>query len=277
MLPSTEVRRDTVGRVTRGHAHQHGVDGVAAGLRRLDGVEQSGDAWTIERRIAGAAGALVDDGVVVFEELRLLRVLERDEDHRVAAGRHHPPRQTDHDVVVPANTNAVANREAGAHVRHRFVVTACHTPTGNQVERFTGLTRHEADDHGAHVRRAAADLHREVGHVGGLRDARQPEQTAIDVVVHAGGLGIRAERVLLHDPDVGAAVVEQHLGVVDHAAVDACHGERDADEQPEPQPRQDELAPRVQDVPAGQADHGAAPRSAGTTVTRLPSSRSRSL
>ena len=124
---------------------------------------------------------------------------------------------------------------------------------------------------------ASAHLHRQVGDVGGLRHAGHAEDAAVDVVVQAGRLGVGAERVLLHHPQVRAAVVEQHLGVVHHAAIDAGHGERDPDEQSKPEAGEDELAPRVQDVAAGQADHRLAPRSAGTTLMRLPSSRSRSL
>jgi hypothetical protein len=277
VLPAAELRCHAVWRVARGHPHQHGIDGPAAGLRGLDRVEQARDARAIERGIARGPRPLVHDGVVVLQELRLLRVLEGYEDHRVAARGHHPPRQSHHDVLVPANANPIPDCEPGAHIRHRFVVTAGHTPSGNQVPRLARLARHETDDHGAHVRPASANLHREIRHVGRLCNARHPEQTAIEVVVQAGRLGVRAQGVLLHDPQIGATVVEQHLGVVHHAAIDTGHGERHTDQEPQAQAGEDELAPGVQDVPAGKADHGAAPRSAGTTVTRLSSPRSRSL
>ena len=44
--------------------------------------------------------------------------------------------------------------------------------------------------------------------------------------------------------------------VVDHAAIHAGHGQRHAYQQAQADAGQDELAPGVKDVPAGQADHG---------------------
>jgi hypothetical protein len=75
---------------------------------------------------------------------------------------------------------------------------------------------------------------------------------------------------LLHHPQVGAAVVEQHVRVVDHAAVDAGHRQRHADQQAQADAGEHELAPRMQDVAAGQADHGWRPASDSTTLMRLP-------
>jgi hypothetical protein len=59
------------------------------------------------------------------------------------------------------------------------------------------------------------------------------------------------------------------LAVVHHAAINAGHGQRDADQQAQAQAGEDELAPGMQDVAAGQADHGATPAIRSTTLTRL--------
>lgn len=120
--------------------------------------------------------------------------------------------------------------------------------------------------HGAHVALTVAYLHGEVGDIGGAHHAVHAEDAAPGVVVQAGCLGVGAEGILLHHPQVGAAVVEQHLGVVHHAAVDAGHGEGDADEQAESDAGEDELAPGMQDVAPGEADHERTPgrRSTGS-------------
>jgi hypothetical protein len=102
-----------------------------------------------------------------------------------------------------------------------------------------------------------AHLHGQVGDVRRLRHAGHAEQPAIQVVADAGRFGIRALGVLLHHPDVGAAVGQQYPRVIDHAAIDAGHGQRGADQQAETDPGEDELAPGMQDVAAGEADHDA--------------------
>ena len=151
--------------------HQHGVDVVVAGLRRLHRLQQARHAGAVQRRVGRGAGAVVDDGVVVLQELRLLRVLERDEHHRVAARRHHAPGQPDHGVVVAADAQRVAELEAGLHVGHRLVVVARDVAARHQETRLAGLAGLEAHHHGAHVGVALAHLHGEVGDVGGARHA----------------------------------------------------------------------------------------------------------
>ena len=74
------------GRVAGGEADQHGIDIVAGGLAGQHGIEQTGDAGAVERRVGSGAGTLGDQAVVVLEKLDFLRILERDEDHRVAGG-----------------------------------------------------------------------------------------------------------------------------------------------------------------------------------------------
>lgn len=60
--------------------------------------------------------------VVVLEELRRLRVVQPDEDHRVAAGGHHAPGQSDDGAVVAADAQGVAQTKAGGDVGHGLVV-----------------------------------------------------------------------------------------------------------------------------------------------------------
>ena len=231
MLPAADVLRHRFGRMALGHPHQHRIDVVVAGLRGIDRIQQARHAGAVERGIGGGAGALADDGVVVLEKLRFLGILERNEHHRVAAGGHHAPGQADHGVIVAADADAVAQCEAGFHVGHRLVMAAGDAPARHQIARLARLAGLEAHHHGAHVGVAFAHLHGEIGDIGGLRHAGHAENAAIDIVANAGRFGIGALGILLHHPQIGAAVVEQHLGVVHHAAIDARHGERHADQQ----------------------------------------------
>jgi hypothetical protein len=99
-------------------------------------------------------------------------------------------------------------------------------------------------------------LHGEVGDVAGLRHAFQPEQRAIEVVRHGGRFGERPQGVLLHHPDIGVDGMQQHLGVVDHAAVHAGHGQRHPDQQAQPQPGQQIAFQVVDDVAPREVNHG---------------------
>ena len=142
-----------------------------------------------------------------------------------------------------------------------------------RLARVAGAIRGDPDHHGAHVALPAvasgAHLHRQVGDVGHPCHAGHGQNAAVAVIAQAGGFGIRSLGVFLHHPQVGAAVVQQHIGIVHHAAVDARHGEGHANQQPQAQAGEHELAPGVQDVAAGQADHGATPAICCTTVTRV--------
>src|SRR5690606_1621931 len=144
-----------------------------------------------------------------------------------------------------------------------------------QMHRLAGMTR-AVGRHPlhlrAHVARAGAGLahlHGQVGDVGRTRHALHAGDAAPHVVMHAGRFGIGAEGVLLHHPQVGAAVVEQRAGGVHHAAIDAGHGQRDPDQQAEAKAGEHELAPAVQDVASGEADHGATPTMRSTTSMPL--------
>ena len=105
----------------------------------------------------------------------------------------------------------------------------------------------------------------EVGGVARFRHARDAGNAAPDIVADAGWLGVGPQRALLHHPEIGAAVVDQHLAVVDHAAIDAGHGQGDADEQPQPDSGENEFPPVMKDVTPRQADHRR-PRASGSTI-----------
>ena len=62
---------------------------------------------------------------------------------------------------------------------------------------------------------------------------------------------------------------KQGFAVIDHAAIDPGHDERHPDQQSQTDPRENELAPRVKNVPTGQADHRGAPAMWSTTLIRL--------
>ena len=182
--------------------------------------------------------------------------------------------------MVAPDLHDLAQAKAAGQVGDGLVVAAGDLAAGGELRRPArrpGAAGGDADDHGAHVNTRAtwlgfspADLHGQVGDIGRLRDARHGADAAPQVVGDARGLGVGAEGVALHHPQVGAAVVEQDPAVVDHAAIDAGHGQGDADEQAEPDAGEDELAPGVQDVAPGQADHGATPGRRSTTLIRLP-------
>ena len=178
---------------------------------------------------------------------------------------------------MAADAQRVADLEAGLHVGHRLVVVARDVAARHQETRLTGLAGLEAHHHGAHLGVALAHLHREVGDVGGARHALHAAHGAVGVVAQAGRFGVGALRVFLHHPQVGAAVVQQHARIVDHAAVDARHRQRHADQQAQAEAREHELGPRMQDVAAGQADHGWRPASDSTTLMRMPALSSFSL
>ena len=130
---------------------------------------------------------------------------------------------------------------------------------GDQVRRLAGQPRLPhlgPDDHDPHVLVTVRDLHGQVGDAHRLRNAAHRLDRPLTVAGQAGRFGIGAKCILLHHPQVCPAVVEQRLGIIDHAAIDAGHRQRDADEQAKPDTCQHEFAPAMQDVTAGKADHG---------------------
>lgn len=148
---------------------------------------------------------------------------------------------------------------------------------GGQLRR-AGATRRDAADQHAQVTLALAYLHGQIGDVYGLADAGQGADTAPQIIVQARWFGVGTEGVALYHPQIGAAVVEQYAGVVDHATVDPGHHQGHTDQQTQPHAGKDEFAPAVQDVAAGQADHGrSAAVSCATGRRRLPGRRALAL
>ena len=268
--PPDLLRR--LGRVRAGlEADEHGIDVGVHALGREDGVQNARRARPVERRILLRPPPLPEDRVVVLQELSLLGVLQWDEHHGVPARRDHAPRQADHFIGVPPYPDLVADPKARGRVRHRLVVVPGDLPPRREV---CGLPRREdvalgdAHDHGPDVLLPPQHLGGEVRDVGRPRHARHGRHAPVDVVVDARRLGIGADGVLLDDPQVRPAAVEEDHGVIRHPPVDAAHGQGDADEKAEPHPREDELAPPVENVPPGQIDHPSAPPTRSTTFTR---------
>jgi hypothetical protein len=85
--------------------------------------------------------------------------------------------------------------------------------------------------------------------------AGQGEDAPIQIILEAGGLRVGPQGIALYHPEVRPAVVQQDLGVIHHAPVNARHGKGDADEQSQAQASEDKLAPGVEDVPSGETDH----------------------
>ncbi len=275
-FPAPDGRGHFVGGIAGLDAHQHGIDIVIGALRGDDGVKQPGHTGAVERRVLGGTAALLQDGLVVLQELRLLRILERNEHHRVAVGRDHAPRQPDHGVAIAADLQGVAQFEAAGDVGHRLVMAAGDLPSGHQIRRparAAGAVGGDAHHHGAHIARLAvirsAHLHGEVGDVVGAGHAGHGGDAAPGVVIQTGRFGVRPLRVFLHHPQIGAAVVEQHHGIVDHAAVHPGHDQGDADQQPQADAGEHELAPGMQNVASGQADHGETPGMRSTMLMWL--------
>ena len=102
--------------------------------------------------------------------------LQRHEDHRVAARRHHAPGQADHRVLVAADADAFVQPEPGPDIGDRLVVRARDRAPGHEVAGLARMPRLEADQHHAHVAAFVLDLHRQIGDVAGLRDAAHAEQ-----------------------------------------------------------------------------------------------------
>ena len=200
-------------------------------------------------------------------------ILERNEYHRVAAGRHHAPCQPHDDVMIAANGKTITQFEAGGDVGHRLVVTARDLASSDEIRRPSGCspqrTGRDADHHGAYITLALAYLHGQVGHVRCLGDSRHGENGAIHVIVEAGRLRIRTQSILLHHPKVSATVVEQRLAVVHHAPVHPGHDQGDPDQQTQTDAGEDELSPGMENVAAGQADHRDTPGIWSTTWMRL--------
>ena len=257
-FPAADRFRHLLRAMARSNLYQHRVDVRVHALRSDHRVQQPRCPRAVKSGVCGGSPPLPDDGVVVLQELRFLRILQGNENHRIAAGRDHSSGQADHGVVVAADPQAVTKRKPGGDIGDRFVMAAGDLASGDENRWPTGragLSRRDAGDHRAHVPLTLAHLHGEIGNAGRASYARHSANAAPDIVVEARRLGIGAEGVFLHHPEIGAAVVEQGLGVIHHAAINAGHGQGDPNQQPKPHAGKDEFTPGVHDVAAGQADH----------------------
>ena len=213
------------------------------------------------------------NGIVVPEELGFLGILEWNEHHRVAAGRHHAPGHPYHGVIIATDCKAVAHLETGGYIDHCFVVSTCYLAPGDQVGWPAGCCARtagrDADHHRAHFILRATDLHGQIGHVCSLGYPRHGQKRAIYVIVDAGRFRIGTEGVLLYYPEVGATVVQQCLAVINHAPVDPGHYQGNTDQQAQADAGKDEFSPGVENIATGQADHRDTPGMVSNTLIRL--------
>ena len=120
-------------------------------------------------------------------------------------------------------------------------MAAGNLPAGDQVSRLAGLPGFEADHHGPNIDAAEADLHRQIGDIGRTGNPWQRQQGTINVITQTRRFCVWPLGLLLHHPNIGTAVIEQCLGVVDHAAINAGHGQGHANQQTQADTGQDEL------------------------------------
>jgi hypothetical protein len=181
-------------------------------------------------------------------------------------------------VAIAPHLHDVAEIKSGLHISDRLIVTANDLPTGDQMRRLAGLAGRsgvDADHHDPDIAPGMIDLHGQIGDVGRPVDAAHGADRPVDIVRDARGFGIGTERVLLHYPEVRTAVVQHRLGVINHAAIDAGHGQGDADEQSQPDAGEDEFPPVMKDVAPGKADHLGPPASCSTMRIRVRAVRPR--
>ena len=277
LFPAPDRLRDGLGIPAGGDLHQHRVDHPAVFLTAEQGIDQSRNAGPVQRRIGQHPRPFVEQGVVILEELDFLRVTQRDEHHRIAAGRYHPLGQANHGVAVAANPDRVAKLKAGFDIGYRFVMGAFQRATGDQVTRLAGFTGPNPDQHRPNLVAGVFNLQGQISDIGGPQHPRQAPQAAIEIIAQAGRLGIRAEGVLLHHPQIRAAVGQQRLAVIHHPAIDAGHRQSHADQQAQAHPGEGVFAPGVENVPTRQTDHGRPPLKVGLGLTAAPGRNSRSL
>ena len=192
MLPAPYRFGHRIGACARRNLHQHGIDRGVATLGGNHRVQQARHAGAVQRGALRRARALGKDGVVVFQKLGLLRVLDRDKNHGISARGHHAPGQPHHGVNIAANADALTQPKPGSHIDHGFVMATRQTPPLHQV---TGLARmacavgRDTHHHGAHIVGLAiacgTDLHGQVGHIGHAGHAWHGQDAAVTVVAQA--------------------------------------------------------------------------------------------
>lgn len=118
------------------------------------------------------------------------------------------------------------------------------------------LLQLDAHQHHPQVALRMAHLQGQVDRIRRCLHARQRRQAGAQIVRQGRGFGLGTQRVLLDHPQIGAAAIEQGLRVIHHAAIHARHGQRDPQQQAEAESGEEEAAPCVRDIAAGEADHG---------------------
>ena len=78
MLPALDIARYFLARRAAANAYQYRVNAAVAALRALNRLQQAGHTGAIERRAGGGARAFIQNGVVILQKLRFLRILKRD-------------------------------------------------------------------------------------------------------------------------------------------------------------------------------------------------------
>ena len=181
------------------------------------------------------------------QELQILAIAERHEQHRVAGGApdgHYLP-------LLQSRTR----------VGQQLIAVAQQRPTRHQPRRLAQGTGHP-DLHASHQHpqavAGALDQQGLEAAVDGPPHPRQLADAAIEIVVDPRRLGEGSQGVLLHHPQVGAAAPDQRLGILHHAAIDPGHRHRHTHQQAQPAAGDQQLAPVVAAVRPGQVDHGLA-------------------
>jgi len=155
-------------------AHKDNV-GIRIGApRRDDAVERSGDARPVERRIRRSPAALPEDGVAVLEELRLLRILQRDEGHRIASRGEHAPGESGDGVAVPADADRISEPEPRCFVDHGLLVATGGILPRRQkpgLPRCNGFGFNLRDRHGNGNRRPGVHQRKDKQPVGNINNA----------------------------------------------------------------------------------------------------------
>ena len=156
-------------------------------------------------------------------ELQLLRVGQRDVDRRIAAGVDLVARQADDGERVAAERDTVAERQPGGAVGDHLVVAARDAASLDDLRRAARPRRLVADDVEPELAAAVLGLDRLVGDAARRRDAGDARDRFARVAGNARGLGERAARVGLDDPQIDGRRARDGQRIDDEPAIDADH------------------------------------------------------
>ena len=174
--------------------------------------------------------------------MQLLSVSQRDEDDRIAARGDEVPGQPHHRECVAPELDLLSEREPRAAVRDRLVAAAQDRPAFNHERRFARPRDLRPDDQQPFGLAAMLRLDILIGDATGRSDTPLRGHGLACVAGKSRGLGERAARIAFHDPDLRACGAHEPERFHDQAAIDADHGEHDAEQQAEPEARQQEAA-----------------------------------